>query len=921
MTHREAPLIRPKQIITGHASADFDAIAAMLAAKKLYPEAELVQPTLIVRQETHPLLDGLRENFGFRPAKDYDFSEVELLVIVDSKRPDRIPQVEEVLGREGLVIHIYDHHPETPEDLTGDVEVSRPWGAATSILVSLIQEKGLTVTKDEATLLALGIYEDTGRFSFPSTTSHDLEAAAWLARFGMDYTTIADLTRGDLTRQQVHVLDELLRSAVTHNVNGVQITLLEISLDSYLGDFATIVTKLMQMESLSVVFALASMGDRVHIIARSKLEAVDVGKVCRLAFGGGGHPNAASASVRDRTLAQTKAVLVTYLLTTVASEITVRNHMTTPAITIGANALMTEAEEIMSRFGLKAAPVILEDTGECVGIVDQQTALRATSHKLGNQLAKEYMHRRFETLEPNSDMHLALDIILNKRQRLVPVMQEGHVIGVITRTDILRIMVDETLHMNEGERAFQSGVKATEVELGDLLPDKVVAILSLAGETGDTLGIAVFAVGGFVRDLILRQHNLDIDLTVEGDVEAFAEALASRIRGTVRHHHKFKTATVRYTDAEGLESHIDVATARMEYYEQPAALPSVELASLKMDLYRRDFTINAMAVHLNKNNWGQLVDPFGGQQDIRNKRIAVLHSLSLVEDPTRILRAVRFEQRYGFRINNQTERLIKNSLSLNLMDKLSGTRLFNEIRHVFEEKNALRCIERLGDWGVWKTINPKLAMNPTKRELVVSVEEVLNWYRLLYKSQVAESWQIYLMALFYNLKHDEMAPILERFVFTSKDEKAFLVEQHLIQRTSRYLIGRHKEGAVARSSLYEALSPVSLEGQLYMMARYGQQHNIGQDVSLFLTALKGISLDIGGNDLVAMGYKSGPLVGSLLHLILLAKIDGYAPLREDQILIAKNYLMHQGEPDFVKPTLESLMLAMEPATDYYQDPR
>ena len=920
MTNKEIPLIKPRQIITGHANADFDAIAAMLAAKKLYPEAELVQPSLIVRQETHPFIDGLSENFGFRLAKEYDFSQVELLVAVDTKRADRIPHVAEVLERKGLVIHVYDHHPATPEDLKADFEDSRPWGAATSILVSLIKEKGLSITTDEATLLGLGIYEDTGCFSFPSTTAEDLEAAAHLARCGMSYDVIADLTRSDLTRQQVHVLDELLRSATTHNVNGVPITLLEISLDSYLGDFATIVTKLMQMESLSVVFALASMADRVHIIARSKLEAVDVGKVCRV-FGGGGHPAAASASVRDKTLAQTKAMLATYLLTTVASEITVRNHMTTPAITIGANAMMTEAEEIMSRFGLKAAPVILEDSGECVGIVDQQTALRATSHKLGNQPAKEYMHRRFETLEPESDMHLALDIILNKRQRLVPVTQDNHVVGVITRTDILRIMVDETLHMHEGERALQSGIRAQEMELEALLPEKAITVLAMAGETGDALGIAVFAVGGFVRDLFLRHHNLDIDLTIEGDVEAFANALSGKIGGTVRHHRKFKTATVRYVDADGENTHIDIATARMEYYEQPAALPSVELASLKMDLYRRDFTINAMAVQLNKSNWGQLVDPFGGQQDIRNKRIAVLHSLSLVEDPTRILRAVRFEQRYGFRINNQTERLIKNSLSLNLMDKLSGTRLFNEMRHVFEEKNAVECIERLGDWGVWRTINSKLALNPAKRALVASVENVLNWYRLLYKNLPAEGWKVFLMALFYNLRHDEMAPVLERFAFTTKDEKAFLVEQHLIRRTSRYLINRHKEGAVAKSSLYEALSPVSLEGQLYMMARYGQEHNIGQDVSLFLTTLEGIALDIDGNDLVELGYRSGPLVGILLHLILLAKIDGCAPLREDQLLVAKNYLLRSKEADFYTPTMDTLRTAMSPSTDYFIDPR
>ena len=161
-----------------------------------------------------------------------------------------------------------------------------------------------------------------------------------------------------------------------------------------------------------------------------------------------------------------------------------------------------------------------------------------------------------------------------------------------------------------------------------------------------------------MRDIMLSRPAIefdDVDLVVEGDGIAFARALAQELGGRVREHRTFMTALVIYTDENGDEQRVDVATARLEYCEYPAALPTVELSSIKMDLFRRDFTINAMALRLNKAQFGSLVDFFGGQGDIQRKTIRIIHSLSFVEDPTRIIRAVRFEQRYGFHISMQGE--------------------------------------------------------------------------------------------------------------------------------------------------------------------------------------------------------------------------------------------------------------------------
>ena len=189
------------------------------------------------------------------------------------------------------------------------------------------------------------------------------------------------------------------------------------------------------------------------------------------------------------------------------------------------------------------------------------------------------------------------------------------------------------------------------------------------------LGYGAYLVGGSVRDLLRGEENLDLDIVIEGDGIAFARVLGEKLGAKVRTHQKFATAQI-FVDSLKL----DVATARTEYYESPAALPKVETSSIKKDLYRRDFTINTLAVKLNSRDFGVLIDFFGGQRDLREKAIRVLHNLSFVEDPTRAFRAVRFAERFGFKISRHTENLIKSTLEMNLFDMLSGPRLFEELR-------------------------------------------------------------------------------------------------------------------------------------------------------------------------------------------------------------------------------------------------
>jgi tRNA nucleotidyltransferase (CCA-adding enzyme) len=399
--------------------------------------------------------------------------------------------------------------------------------------------------------------------------------------------------------------------------------------------------------------------------------------------------------------------------------------------------------------------------------------------------------------------------------------------------------------------------------------------------------------------------NLDIDLSVEGDGIAFAEALAKRVDGRFRPHPKFKTAVVAFEGAGGNQMRIDVATARLEYYEHPGALPTVELSSIKMDLFRRDFTINALAVQLNSKRFGILVDPFGTQRDMKEKNLNILHSLSFIEDPTRILRAIRFETRFQFRLGAQTERLIKNALQLKMLDKLSSSRLFNELNHIFAEKNAAACLERMDEFDLLRIIHPLLKLSPSKTSLLHETESVLSWYSRLYSGKEPQRWMLFLYILTRGGKHPVISAILKRFGLTHRQKTDFLRLRESL-RYAQIQLPRWKKEDLSMSGLHMILSGISIEGVLLLMALY-HDDELTKHLSHFLTRLHLEKADITGEDLKLLGVPAGPLYTRILEQVLAAKLDGKVATREDQLNLAtKIFIASQdhSDPDVLNALLE-----------------
>ena len=856
-------------VITTHINADFDTIASMLAAHKLYPDAVTVLPGSQEESVKGFLVQSAFYTLPMRKPREIDLDKVRRLILVDIRNSTRIGIFAGLIGKPGVELHIYDHHPAEAADMKGDVEVLRDVGSTTTILVQILKERGIPITPDEATVMMLGIYEDTGSLSFPSTKVDDYLAAAHLLSCGARLALVSDILARDLTSDQVSLLYDLIQGSRSYTVHGVEVVIAEARREDYVGDLALLVHKLRDMEGVNVLFVACQMGDRVVLVARSRKPEVDAGAVMR-EFGGGGHPYAASATLKDATIFQVRERILRVLAEKIIPRRTAAELMVSPARTVSAESTVTDVHRTLSRSNINAVPVMRG--AEVAGVITRQVVEKAIYHGLGEEPAGEYMNTEFETVTPEADIERLQEVMIGKNQRLVPVVRGTELLGIITRTGLLRFLYDvrDVERPDTGEDVRAEGAMARPKNLAPLmrerLPGHVMGLLQAAGETAQGLGMRAYAVGGFVRDLVMRGENLDVDIVVEGDGIAFAEAFGAAMQARVRPHHKFGTAVLVFPD--GFK--IDVATARVEYYLEPAALPTVEFSSLKQDMYRRDFTVNTLAVRLNPAGFGELIDFFGAQRDIKEKVIRVLHSLSFVEDPTRILRAMRFERRFGFTVSRHTLNLIRNVVRLDLVSKLPKPRLFGELELILQEEDPVAILRRVGELGLGPSLHPAITLDRPQLELLGETGEVLVWFSLLYLDEKVEKWAVLFLSLLDPLPAEEAKKLardlgvrsrVREWVRECKDEGNEVVLRLL------------STPSISRKMIYDVLSPLANEVILYIMART-KHPDIKRYISLYFTQLKNVKPQLKGQDLLELGYPSGPRFKEIFDAVLERKFAG-----------------------------------------------
>lgn len=880
------------KIITTHLNADFDGLASMIAAKKLYPDAVMTFPGSQEKNVRRFINDTLQYRYEFTKLKHIDLEEVDTLIVVDTRQKTRIGDFARCLDNPGLSLHLYDHHPDTPGDIKGQVEVIQPVGATATVFCQLFQEKNITISQEEATIIGLGLYEDTGSLTHLTTTPDDLLAVAWLLKQGAQLDIISQFLSYDLTARQVNLIHELIKTAKSYTIADIEIVVISLTLQKYEDDFSLIVRRFMIMENLNCLFALVCMEGRIYLIARSRIPEVNVGNIAR-DFNGGGHATAASATARNMTMIEAQEKLIRSFHRHIKPQAIAGEMLSRPVISIPENISILEANQLLTRYNITVLPVITAsapDTTqrstpavEVIGTISRRIAEKAIHHNLGSFPVSDYMTTDIKVLPLSATLADIEDLIIEQRQRLVPIIHEQQLEGVITRTDLLNMLINDPSHQpqdldRENEKPIREKNKNVLQLMSETLDRELIILLRTIGEVAEASGFKAYAVGGFVRDLLLKHKNLDLDIVVEGDGIIFAKQLVKKTGGRVRTHDRFITANVTLPD--GFK--IDIATARLEYYDYPAALPTVELSSIKLDLYRRDFTINAMALQLNPLQFGTLIDFFNSQNDLKDKLIKVLHNLSFVEDPSRILRAVRFEKRMDFKIARHADRLIRGAVKMDLFGKATNPRLFTELQLIFAEENPILAIRRLADFNLfqflWPDLKPNLKVDRRFLHIVRQAQRAISWFTLLYLDEPIEPWRIYLLAIMARSRPTQLETFCERFQIQER-----ICRELIIQKVTADDIGNRFYGRIPEkhSEIHRFLAPLSNEGLLYLMA-IARKNDIKKTVSLYVTTLRNVQPLLNGDDLKAMGYVPGQKFRKILEALRDARLDGMVKSIEDE---------------------------------------
>ena len=700
------------RLILTHEQADFDALAALFAAS-LTDGALPVLPRRTNRN-VRAFLTLYGADFSFVDPRDLPPGPVEVVTLVDTQSLITLKG----MGKQ-TAINVFDHHPRRHSAKSASAAdwnvVTFDLGATTTYFVEVLQERGEVLTPIQATLLLLGIYEDTGTLTYSRTTARDARAVAWLLEMGADLHITTNFLNPPLTLEQREVYDRLVAGIETLEINGHRVMLACGEARSMMEEISTLAHKLRDLFEPDALFVLVRTVEGVRLVARSTTDQIDV-SVIAAHFGGGGHNRAAAALIKAQThktmppagdvanlsvtvslLMETRANLLAILPQYVRASVTVAQLMSKRPRLLAADTPVQEAARLMARYGYEGFPVVTGD--KVLGLLTRRAVDRAISHKLNLTVAS--LMEAGEVFVFSTDSLQRLQALMtDSGWGQIPVVEpESHkVVGIVTRTDVLKMLSRRHPHAAKHHSLVGKLQKA--------LPPEHLALIHAVAEEAASLHLPVYIVGGFVRDLLLGQPGTDFDIVVEGDAIALGKDLSAKFGGKLTSHSRFGTAKWFLEGSQlawqQLPEFLDLISARQEFYEHPTALPTVEHGSIKLDLHRRDFTINTLALRLDGRHFGELHDYYGGLPDLERHLIRVLHSLSFVDDPTRMLRAVRYEQRYQFEIEPRTLQLIDEARPL--FARLSEERLRHELDLMIGEPKAVSMLARLDELGLLKAI-------------------------------------------------------------------------------------------------------------------------------------------------------------------------------------------------------------------------
>ncbi|WP_243094160.1 CBS domain-containing protein [Thermus thalpophilus] len=811
------------RVVVAHENLDFDALGSMVLAGKLFPGSLLA----LVGGLEGPLKDLaplLEDRLDLVPAAEISLDKVSEVVLVDNARPERIGPFKALVGKVPFLV--FDHHPKAPGDVPAVGGRVQAVGATVSLLLPLLLERGLSLTPLEATLAYAGVWEDTGGFSFPSTTALDLEAGRLLLEIGAEAWRVREWVRPHLSEEARSVLKALLRSARVVEREGFRLLVAEAKEEGYVPALAPLAHTLLDLHEAEGVLLVLRLGKETLLIARSKAR-LDVARWLG-EVGGGGHPRAAFARVRGvkgavRRLLQS---LPRYL----EPEPTLGEAMTAPVETLAPTSVR-EALRLLEERGYGAMPVVVPG-GEGVrvlGLARRRDLKKAERLGLGDHPVEGFLARAV-VLPPRTPLSQVEQHLKEGGGRVLVGERVGEgwqLLGIFTRTDLYR------------RRPL--GEKPVGERVLEALPEGARRVLEALKEAFPQ---GLYLVGGAVRDALLLRSGPDIDLVLEPEVrvEAVARYLVERFGGSFSLHYAFGTGRVRLPF--GLV--VDLAESREEVYPYPGALPKVRPAPITKDLERRDYTVNAMALSLATR---ELLDPYGGLKDLEARLLRPLHPLSFVEDPSRIVRGARLAARLSFRFAEEALKALPPALLPEVLKTASQSRLRDELLLTLEEDTFYQALALLEELGALRPLYG-LSLPPKEPFAQLKPPEGPHPERLLVEARL-------LVLLFF--QEDPLARAQALWLSRKLREGLSL----LLRAQRREEVERE---ALAKEPVRSAFLALFPEREAWLLER---------------------PRTLRGRDLLELGLKPGPKVGEILRRVAEARARGEVKTFEEELELAR----------------------------------
>ncbi len=891
-------------LILCHTTADFDTLGAAVGMTLLLPGARIVltggaHPTvrdfLALHRDEYPLIE----------LRSVHPETIRSLTVVDTQRRDRLGKASPWLDLPQLQsISLYDHHMGTHCDIPATDQQIHPVGSTTALVAEKLEAAGIQPNPFIATAMALGIHVDTGSLIFGNATPRDARALAWLMEQGANVDALGDYIEPGLSPELQGLLSEAIAHLQSQTIQGQVVSWVMLATEGHARGLAGLATQLLELTASDAILLGAhypvknSGEERVSIIGRSRIKGTNLQQLFT-PLGGGGHGAAASLALRSAEPKQILDKLRRQLISQVPPSLTARELMSSPVRTIRPETLIDEAQRILLRYGHSGLSVV-DDSDQLVGIISRRDLDLALHHGFAHAPVKGYMSTRLKTITPQTPLTDIEQLMVTYDIGRLPVLNGDHLVGVVTRTDVLR-----QLHRSHLQAR---GIAQTDVltnaptlstqSVRDLLRSRLIPelwqLLETTANYAEAQGWHLYLVGGGVRDLLLADPDEplllnDIDLVVDGYHAALSEAAgvemakalqAKYSKARLEIHGKFQTAALLWRNDPTFDSlWVDIATARTEFYPYPAANPVVEASSIRQDLYRRDFTINALAVQLTEPKAGELLDYFGGVLDLRDRQIRVLHNNSFIEDPTRIYRAVRFAVRLGFEIEPQTRDHIAYALDSGVYDRTQGenavtpalqTRLRSELEYILEAQYWQPALRLLGELEALKCIHNSLRLTPKLWRRIRLVDRALSQINQPSTTASLTPWLLRLEILLA-----ELAPELRGSIATKLQLPTDSIKRLSQLAQQQDAVHEQLNHVEAPSQVYKALSPISIPSLILIAAATPLPQR--RQMWCYLTHWIAVKPPINGNDLKQLGYKPGKQFKVILEELRWAVLDGELP--------------------------------------------